>query len=390
MAIEPPLKRRSVHQSPELFPNNLTPSRDHLLRMVRCGIRDRTLRPNDLMLLFVHLREIGFDEAFSDWGHSVAHVRRNRGALWKQTVDIWAAQTYFVNLDWHSLPVERLPVHVFETFFWLLDFLTDWQIRNDFADIYPDGINREEAKDILRGLYIYPSDSKNRRVRDDRSGFVFLLDEAARDPRELELVRRLIRFCDVDALNMPPTPMLTYVDLLERAFRKLGATPWRLNDQERIYIQLHFLVCLHNTMVDLSYDVLDSICSEPETPRMAMLAVSALRKNLSLDIAFYYRQADGSLDQIDLKSGDERFPNLSYPVINTDLAESEFLVESDENIAACLFNHPLDVIIYKRQPRLIALDRTNCPFRITADRTRPRRPGCGTLAEFLKEPFSMS
>jgi hypothetical protein len=206
----------------------------------------------------------------------------------------------------------------------------------------------------------------------------------------VEFLRSLMTFCDVEALNMPPTLMSTYVDLFEHALRKLGATPWRLTEEERIYLQLHFLVCLHNTTVDVDYDALASVPSEPAAPRMPMLAVSAVQKNLSLDIAFYYRQENGSLDQVDLKSGDERFPNLSYPAITTDLPESEFLLESDENIAACLFNHPLDVVIYERQPRLVALDRTNCPFQITPDRTKPRRPGQGTLAEFLKEPFSMA
>ena len=393
MAVQPPLKRSSGNDPMELFRDNLTPSRNHLLHTVRRGITNRRLRTNDLMLLFVHLREIGF-EAFSEWGHSVAHIRRNRGALWKQAVDIWAAHIYFKELDWKSIPLARLPVHVFETFLWLIDYLSDWQFRTDFAHIYPHGITREEAKETLHHLYSRPARPKNKRKPDEKSGFVFLVNEKTSDPRDLAFVRKLIRICDVDALNVPPVPMSEYVGRFENVLRRLGATPWRLNAQEKVYLQLHFLICLHHTMIDVDYDILRSVISKPITAYTpveessdsytAMIAVSAMRQNLSLDIAFYFREKNGSLDQVDLESGDTRYPNLSYPIITTDLAEHIFLVESDDNIRACLFNHPLDVRIHGGQPRLVALDRMNCPFPITRTRTKRRRPGSGDVKDFLE------
>jgi len=382
MAVQPRLKPTLVPTPNALFPNNLTPSRDYLVRTVRRGIRDRTLRTTDLMLLIVHLREIGFDDVFFEWGSSVAHTRRNRGVLWKSAVDIWATHVYFSTVDWNNIDLRKLPIPLFEMFFWILDFLTNWQFRNDFIDLYPQEITRDEAKQTLNYLYGAPR-QKDRRRPDEQSGFVLLVNEKTSDARDLAFVRRLIRLCEIDALNMTPKPMSGYVDLFERALRQLGAVPWKLDDEERTYLQLHFLICLHNTIIDLDYDFLGSVVAEPATPCGAMLSASAMGRNLSLDMAFYFRKDDGSLEQVDLESGDKRYPNLTYPIITTDLSEYEFLLESDDNILACLYNHPLAVKMYRGQPRLIALDRTNCVFPVTRDRTKPRLPRPNSIEDLV-------
>jgi hypothetical protein len=378
MSLEPRAPRVHGSRRTTLFHNNLTPSRDYLVRSIRQGITTRKLRTNDLLLLFIHLRELALDEfaEFIEWGNSVAHMRRDRGPLWKQAVDIWAAQLYFRDLDWRNIPLARLPTHVFETLLWLIDYLSDWQVRHDFG-----GITRDEAKHTLFHLYSPPRKPKGPRGQDERSGFVYLVSEQTSDPRDLAFVRQLIRFCDVDALNIPPAPMSHYVQLFQRALRLLGARPWKLDAQEQIYIQLHFLICLHHTIIDIDYDVLASVVDKPATPYTAMLCASAMHKTLSLDIAFYYREPNGNLDQVDLDSGDKRYPNLTYPVIATDLAEKRYLLESDVNILACLFNHPLAVRIHKGEPRLIALDRTHCPYPVRRTRTGLREGGA--IADFI-------
>jgi hypothetical protein len=355
----------------ELFRHGLTPQREHLVRNTRQGIRDQTLLTSDLLVFLLHLREIHFDPAFSEWGSSVAHIRRNRGALWKRAVDIWATHIYFAG-NWDDLPLDKLPVHLFEMFFWVLDYLSDWQIEEDFGIYFPGGLKREEAKETLRHLYGVP---KQGRISDERSGFVLLVNKETSDPRDLAFVRQLIRLCDFDALNMTPVSMVDYVELFQRALRQLGIGAWRLDADEQLYLQLHFLACLHNTIIDLDYNLLGSVPGKESEKYTAMVSASAMGKNLSLDVAFYYYNERGHLDQVDLESGDERFPNLTYPVITTDLPEGEYLLESDENVAACLYNHPVEVILHRGQPRLIAMERNRCVFPVTPDRTKPPRPG---------------
>lgn len=357
-----------------LFPNHLTPQRDYLVRKVRAAILDRTLNTSDLTLLILHLREIRFHQAFAEWGHSVAHVRRTRGALWNQAIGIWATHLFFLGSQSSEISLKRLPLSVYETLFLAIDFLGDWQLLEDFRDIFPAGITRDDAKRTLAHLYGRPTLTKNPAdVADPRAGFVFLFNERGCDPKDLAFVRRLIEFCAPEALNIPPQPMLTFVELFERAFRRFGVPKWRLDEGERIYLQLHFLVCLHNTIIAIDYDALASLLDQPSSKYTAILAASAMRTNLSLDIAFYFRKPNGCLDQVDLHSGDERFPNLTYPVIMTDLPETEYLLENDDNIIASLVNHPLDVIMYRRRPRLIALDRGNAEFPPTPNRAVPRR-----------------
>lgn len=330
-------------------------------------------------MLFLHLREIQFHEAFFEWGSSVAHTRRDRGTIWKDAVNIWAAHIYFAGINWNDLPLEKLPIYLFDMFFWVLDFLSDWQLANDFDDLYAGGITREEAKQTLSHLYGNP---KQKREPDEKSGFVFLVNKETSDLNDLEFVRRLIRLCDFDALNMTPRSMLYYVELFELALRRLGGVPWHLSLGEAIYLQLHFLVCLHNTIIDLDYDIFESVTGKSGAAYTAMLSASAMHKNLSLDIAFYYRDEQGALDQVDLESGDEKLPNLTYPVITTDLSEKIYLLENDENIIPCLYNHPLEVILHFGEPRLIALDRTNCSFPVTEDRTNPNRSESNDLFQF--------
>jgi hypothetical protein len=371
-----------------LFPDNLTPQRDYLVRKVRRGIEERTLNNSDLMMLVLHLREMRFDPAFSDWGNSVAHVRRSKGAVWKQTANIWATHLFFINSDDEQISLRRLPVPIYETLMWVIDFLSDWQLKTDFDDLFPGGITRAEAKSTLEHLYSAPSspmEEKSNPASDPRVGFVFLVNERGCDPRDLVFVRRLIEFCDVDALNVPPKPMLFYVDIFERALRRLGIPRWRLDDGERTYLQLHFLSCLHNTIIAIDYDALGSLLGKPTSGFTAILAASAMQHTLSLDIGFYYRKPNGCLDQVDLQSGDERFPNLTYPVIVTDLPEQEYLLENDTNIIASLVNHPLDVVMYNRRPRLIALDRGNSEFPPTRNRAIPRRGDPTALLKSLRE-----
>ncbi|HUP77079.1 MAG TPA: hypothetical protein VM260_00870, partial [Pirellula sp.] len=188
MAIQPRRHCKLAQTAQELFPDNLTPSRDHLVRRVRAGISQGTLHPSDLMVLFMHLREFGFHAAFSDWGHSVAHVRRDRGALWNEAMNIWATQIFFGHCEASSAPIANLPVNVFDTLLWLLDFLSEWQIRNDFIELYPDGITRDEAKAVLRSLYVDRGDLKKRNLADRQPGFVFLVSEQV-EARDLSFVR---------------------------------------------------------------------------------------------------------------------------------------------------------------------------------------------------------
>ena len=365
----------------ELFPHNLTPVREHLFRKVRKAIRDQTLQTSDLMLLLLHLREIKLHEDFFEWGSSVAHSRRNRGTIWQDAVDIWATHAYFAQHKSKPPPLKRLPVWLFNSFFLLIDHHSEWQLEKDFGDLFSGKADREELKATLRHLYAPP---KQKRDATERGSFVFLVHETANSPDDLRFVRRLIKFCDSNALNVPPRPMSEFVSIFESALQKLRVTPWRLTPVERRYLQLHLLVCMHNTIVEVDYDLIASVLERPSRAYTAMLSVSAMYDHLTLDIAFYYRDVKGNLEQVDLESSDERFPTLTYPVIATDLPEKSFLLESDENIRACLFNHPLEITMHREKPRLIALERHRCPFPPTKNRAGGRQGAEPLLASFRK------
>jgi hypothetical protein len=139
---------------------------------------------------------------------------------------------------------------------------------------------------------------------------------------------------------------------------------------------------MHNTIVDVNCDLIGSVFGHPSRTYTAMLSASAMYDNLTLDIAFYYRDDKGNLEQVDLESGDERFPTLTYPVITTDLPEKKHLLESDENIRACLYNYPLEIKTHRGRPRLIAVERQRCPFPVTRNRASRREGMVDLLADF--------
>jgi hypothetical protein len=88
---------------------------------------------------------------------------------------------------------------------------------------------------------------------------------------------------------------------------------------------------------------------------------------LGLDVAFYQLEDGRYLEQANIRSPD-KWERFRTPLITTDLDEKKYLLESDPNIRACLFNHPLEVRRDRVNPVIVALNRQNARFKATRSR----------------------
>jgi len=141
-------------------------------------------------------------------------------------------------------------------------------------------------------------------------------------------------------LSIGPTPLDSIVDAIDDAFLELGVCQKRFTRTERIYLQLHLLVSLHNVLIDVRSGVFEKVTGILPATHQAMLPVSAMDDTLSVDIAFYYYEDGKHLEQAALRSPD-RFERFRWPLISTNLDEKKYLLESDLNIRCCLYNRPL-------------------------------------------------
>ena len=344
-----------------LFPNGLTPQRSYLLRQTRERISRCSLRTADLQLALLHFREMKLGDWLFESASSIAHATRNQGVFWSWGLNVWATHVFYEFLDKERMDVSTLPLDVFNSIREVIDRRPEWQLEEELSDLYPLGISKAEVLATLDYLYT------RKRERRSEPVFVQLASKGGNADEDLRLVVRLVRYCEPFALQIPPAPIEPIVDDVDSAFGRLLPDHRAFRRSERVYLQLHLLVCFHNTLLEIRNDVFKALTRSDAPARQAMLSVSAMDDNLALDIAFYYRDSRGHLEQEDLRSPD-RFERFRAPLVGTELPENRYLLESDLNIRCCLYNHPLEVRNRAGKPMIVALERSNAMYRPT----RPR------------------
>jgi hypothetical protein len=349
----------------KLFPRDLTPQRQHLLRTTWRDIEKGVLRTSDLQICLLHFPQCGFKDIwFFESGSSIAHTRRNQGVLWSKALDVLTTHLYYQELDPEKTKIDILPLNIFQTIKLLLKEGEERQVANELSDIYPHGISKTELIFTLDHMYSKGKISSKR--REDES-FVFLVSQG-NATEDLRLMKRLILYCEEMALGIPSIPIGDLANAVDDAFRTLEISTRPLTADESAYLQLHLLVCFHNVLFDVQSQILETIAGT-KRPHQAMLAVNSMGDMLSLDIAYYYLEENKHLEQGDInRTG--RFPLYSYPLVSTELDESIYLLETDQNIRVFLHNHPLEVRYRGRFPVLVALDRKNSRFKITRSRQK--------------------
>jgi hypothetical protein len=345
----------------DLFRHGLTPQRKYLLAQTRDRISRGILRTSDLQLALLHFREAKLGGSWLwESASSIAHVKRDQGTLRAWGLRVWATHLFYENIDRNNLDVTILPLDIFETICWLIEDRAEWQLQDELDDIYPYGFTKAELLATLRHLYHEKMDR-----RGDEPTFVQLVSKGGNLTEDIRLVRRLVLYCEPMALSVGPTPMDEIVDAIDEAFCDT-VTNARFTEKERVYLQLHLLVSLHNVLLDIRSNVFKVITHEDPPQRQAMLAVSAMNNTLTVDVAFYFRDEGKHLDQADLRSPD-RFDRFRCPLLRTNLSEEVYLFESDINIRCCLFNHPLEVRKHPIRDHqvIVALERGNAKFKPT-------------------------
>lgn len=352
----------------KLFPHDLTPQRRYLLRRTWENVERGTLRTSDLQLCLLHFREIGLSSWSEELGSAVAHTRRNRGLLWPWALNVWATQLYYNHLDRDRMQLGILPLDIFRTVELLIKGREEWQLAEELSDIYPNGITKSELLATLTHLY---SPGKVRGNRWNHPCFVYPVSQGNAND-DLQLMRRIILYCEPIALNIPPLPIDGMVDDVDRDFQALGISSRSLTVSERVYLQLHILVCFHNMLFDVESDVIQAITGIEPLQHEAMLSVSTMEETLGLDIAFYYLEEGKYLEPADMRSPDG-FERFSCPLVSTRLDEKAYLLESDTNIRSCLYNHPLEVRHDRDLPVVVALERNNGRFKPTRSRRKQNK-----------------
>src|SRR5207248_6770783 len=195
----------------------------------------------------------------------------------------------------------------------------EWQLQEQFDDIFPYGITKQELLATLRFIYQEKSE------RDGNPAFVQLVSKGGNVEEDMRFIRRLVLYCEPMALAIGPTPIDEIVDAVDEGFRQT-VTKKRFTTEERAYVQLHVLVSLHNILLDIRSDIFKAITHEDPPNREAMLSVSAMDKTLGVDVAFYFRRAGEYLDQDNLYSPD-CFERFRCSVLRTNLSEEKFLLE---------------------------------------------------------------
>ena len=318
----------------------------------------RTLQTANLQLCLLFFRELRLDDWFWESGSGVAHPRRDQGLLWSWALNVWTTHLYYKHRKDIEHELKILPMDIFLSVRNRVNRTQEWQLNERLSDLYPHGISKQDILATLDHLY---SPGKLNRKRQDYPPFLHLVSEKGIPSEDRRMLRRLITDVEDEAIDFSPYKMEELVDAVDKAFQMLiGSVP--LTSPERTYLQLHLLVSHHNILFDVSADVFHQITGINPPQHEAMLSVSAMDNFLTLDIAFYYLENGRYLEQTELH-GNQPWDRLRCPLLTSSLPEKKYLLESDENIRCCLFNHPLAIRQYDGRHMLIALERVNCRFK---------------------------
>lgn len=358
-----------------LFKFDLTPQRKHLLAQTRARIHRETLRTSDLQLCLLFFREIKLDDWFWESGSAIAHARRDQGLFWSWALNVWTTHLYYQHLDRNDVNVRILPADVFRTISRHIEKRQEWQLAEELRDIFPSGTTRLELLSTLEHMYS-PRLVKGKLPKEDT--FLHLVSERGNEDSDLRMIRRLILQCEEQALNILPVTMDEIVDAIDLAFKRLKISGSTFTQRERVYLKLHLLVSFHNLLFDVHSKTFKDVTGIDAPKHEAMLSVSAMESTLTLDISFCYLEKGKFIEEADLHTTD-RMGRLRYPLLDSQLPEKEYLLESDQNIRACLYNHPLEVRHYDGSPIIVALERQSARYTPTRSRRSQETFPWGTL-----------
>jgi len=252
---------------------------------------------------------------------------------------------------------------VFTTVRHLIEHREEWQLSDELSHVYPEGISKHELLATLDHMY------SEKPEKGGESAFVQLNSRKGNLSEDMHLMKFLVAYCEPMALSIRGMPIDEIVNAVEEAFRSIGISNRPFTAADRQYVALHILISLHNVLLDVRMDVFKSLVHEEPPRHQAMLSVSAMDSTLGVDVGFYFRKQGSYLEQADLYSPD-RFERFRCPLIQTDLDEKTFLLESDINIRCCLYNHPVEVRKHPTEDYhvIIALQRRDAEFRPTRSR----------------------
>ncbi len=348
------------------FRSTPTPQRRFLLSQFDVACKRRTLRTAELMLVLIHLRESGAHEEYWEWGSAVAHVRRNQGWVWRAGVSIWATHMFYSRLNPSNIQISPIPIDIYNAIRSYIGGIPDWQLSRDFLDVFPSGTTKSEIFALLEHLYYIPKKQSKPR---ERVAFAHLYSKAGIEPSDRYFLEHLILYVREYSLSTPPSPMDDLVDILEHSLMSLRIKKRKYTNNDRIYLKLHLLVAFHNTLFDICPDAFKQLTGSEIGEVQPMLFVSSMENDLTLDIGFFELEKGKYLEPRNLESPN-RLEKFYYPIVSSGLPAADYLLESDDNIRVCLYNHPLFVKFYRKWPRIYAEERKTARFAPTATRYR--------------------
>jgi hypothetical protein len=374
-----------------LFDYNLTPQVRHLLVGVRRGIREQTLRTSDLNHCLLRFREADVSDEIWELGSAIAHSKRDRGPTWTRVLTVWATHMYFEYLGANEPRLSPLPVDIYNAILGCIRTTDGMQLardmripkrllKNSFSGEKTYGfpkksegrfsikwlVQRPDTDEMLATIERLYSPGKSPQHSGKQDGFVHLVSGGGHIEEDLELVRRLVRYCEPMALSIPSVPMEETVEAIDKAFRAVGVGHGSFTRKERNYLQLHLLVSFHHMSFEIEASMFKAMTGQVLPNAQPRLTVITTEPTLAMGVAFVYKERC-HLETLGIRDPDlpGRSERYYYPLLSSDLDTSEYLLESDDNIRACLFNHPLEVKKHKGKAVLVALERDSAWYKAT-------------------------
>lgn len=338
----------------QIFSRGITPQRIRFLVQFVTAVRRRTLNTQDLMLVLLMLREVSDDAELWEWGSAVAHSCRNQGRLWRYAAAIWSTHEYYGTVENGRVPLSPLPEDIYLAMRAYLRDKTRAQIDSEFGDLFETGITRDEILSTLEHHYAR-CDPKKRGPR-EREAFYYLISLNGTPRRDRIMIRRLILAAEGIALNWAPVSLDVLLNSIEKALRTAKVLRRQFTDKEKDYLQVHALVAFHGMLLNVDPKALRTITGKEHQRHQPVLFVNSFENFLSLDLGFLNYAKGRFLEPAPIRDG-TRWERYHYPLVSSTLWAKDYLIEADWEIRLALYNHPLQVVRYKRRPVLIAHDR---------------------------------
>lgn len=349
----------------EVLTSSKTPQVQRLLKRFVQSVKNRTLRTEQLKLVFLHFRETGATGEFWEWGSSVAHCGRDQGLLWEASVAFWATDRFYKNLDPRDAKIGPLPQDIIYEVQSYIERTPEWELSDLLDDIFPVGISKAEILAIIEHYYTRGKYSRRNRVN---SIFFHLYGsgsdgKAGIDPVDVAMIKRLVIRVRDNSLGDLSIPLRRYTEALSYELMESGISKLAFSGADELFLQLHFLAALHNIIIDVDRDHFRKVSGFPFGDVQPMAFVSAFEKNLTISVG-YFEIEDGFVEPAEIESQFSIFKNCRYfyPILVSDLPSDEFIIESDQNIRYSLHNYPIEVRKRGERSAIVALERNRCRY----------------------------